>query len=142
MDERERMKRRREALSSVNRRKRNTEREGTGGKELFWFRTYVTVIIVGATLMVSFFHTESTEKMTMGLRQAIAYQMPADSFKKMGHRAMAVFQKADTSFDEMKKRKQDQSLDDKTEQKGGTERDTESIGEFEPDLGEDDGEIP
>ncbi len=142
MDERERMKRRREALTNAKRRRRTSDREGTGYRELFWFRTYVTVMIVGAALALSFFHTESAEKMTAELRQAIAYQMPADSLKKMGRRAMAVFQKADTSLEQIKNRNREDSMDGKTESDGKEEAGKESAGEFEPDLGEEEGEIP
>lgn len=139
VDERERIRRRKEALLNSRRRRQGVRQENNESKTFFLFRTYVTIMIVGIGIMLSFVKTEYTQQLTLNMKRAIAYQMPVEKIKQTGVKAAVWLEKADLSVlkskEELKKKKLDKN---KEPEKENT---TETVQEFQPDLPEDE-ELP
>lgn len=140
MDERERLRRRREALMNARRQGHRAREEKNAGKDLFLFRTYVTMMIVGLAIALSFIETESAQKTISSLKQAIAYQIPFEDIRQAGIKAVGAFQKGKLPIEDLKKKQKEESnkeeLMNEVQQK-----DTDTSLNFEPDLSEEE-EIP
>lgn len=76
MTDQERRRRRLEMERRMRSRQTGRRPERYAQKNLLLFRTYVTVILAGAFLLVSVFHTETSELVSTRLKETIAYQMP------------------------------------------------------------------
>lgn len=74
MTERERKQRR----LARERRMGRYQKEQKGG--LFAFRSYVTVVLAGALLLLSFLQTETTMAVCERVKNTIAYQIPVEEF--------------------------------------------------------------
>ena len=94
MDE-ERLRMRRELMQRARRQKTSIYRrqnQTASGKQLFLFRTYVTMMLVGTAIVLSFFHTETTNDITKSLKEAIAYEISLDTIKQWKEKAVTVFE--------------------------------------------------
>ena len=60
------------------------------GRDLFLFRLYIVMVVGGAVTLLSFFHTETSEAFIRQVREAIAYQIPAEEWQEKKD-ALAVF---------------------------------------------------
>lgn len=78
MTEKERKRRRMELEKRMRDRREGRSSSEGSFKGLLVFRTYVTVILAGAMLLVSAFHTETSEAVCRRLKETIAYQVPAE----------------------------------------------------------------
>jgi hypothetical protein len=78
MTDKERKRRRMEMEKRMRERRggRHTSDSSSGG--LLVFRTYVTVILAGAFILVSAFHTDTSEEVCRQLKETIAYQIPME----------------------------------------------------------------
>lgn len=89
MTEKERMQRRAELRKQVygNRPPRAVREEKVGYMEgrkgLFWFRVYVMMIVCGGVLLLSFFHTETSERVTGKIKEVIAQELPEEMIEQM-----------------------------------------------------------
>ena len=90
MTEQERRSRRRERerrmRTGADRKKRDEKKGG-----LTVFRVYVTTILVGGCLLVSMFHTETSEMFCGKVKDVIAMQISAEELEQWKDRAMAYF---------------------------------------------------
>lgn len=71
-------------------------------KELFLFRLYVTVILTGGLLLISLFHSETAEKLTQQVKDAIAYEMPLEKIQAAGERLTVFLQEKDVALPALK----------------------------------------
>lgn len=71
-------------------------------KELFQFRLYVTVVLAGGLLLVSLFHSETAEKLTRQVKDAIAYEMPLEKIQAAGERLTVFLQEKDVALPALK----------------------------------------
>ena len=90
MTEQERRRRRRERVRRMRTRARGRKREEKKGG-LTAFRVYVTTILVGGCLLVSLFHTESSEMVCGKVKDVIAMQISAEELEQWKDRAVAYF---------------------------------------------------
>ena len=77
MTEQERRRRRREMERRMRTRAQIRDREERKGG-LTAFRIYVTAVLVGGCLLVSFFHTETSEMVCGKVKEVIAMQFSAE----------------------------------------------------------------
>lgn len=107
MTDKERKRRRMEiekrmrARSSTQRSTRQGAESGSGN--LLLFRTYITVILAGAFLVVSFFQTPTSEMVCTTVRQTIAYQIPMAEFARVKEKAISVWNEIDLPMPTIKK---------------------------------------
>ena len=97
MTEQERRRRRREMERRMRTRtggKRNETKKGG----LTAFRAYVTTILVGGCLLVSLFHTETSEMVCGKVKDVIAMQITTEELEKWKNRAMAYFEEKNIVF--------------------------------------------
>lgn len=78
MTDKERRRRRMDMERRMRERRSGRFSTGETSKNLFMFRTYVTVILAGAFLLVSAFHTNTSEEVSRRLKETIAYQIPME----------------------------------------------------------------
>ncbi len=78
MTDKERKRRRMEMEKRMRDRREGRNSAEGSSKGLLVFRTYVTVILAGAFVLVSAFHTETSEAVCSRLKEAIAYQIPVE----------------------------------------------------------------
>lgn len=71
-------------------------------KDLFLFRLYVTVILVGGVLLVSLFHSETAETFTRQIKDTIAYEMPLEKIQAAGERLTVFLQEKDVALPALK----------------------------------------
>lgn len=77
MTERERRKRRQALQKRIE--GRTSKKQGEDGKKgLFLFRLYVTAVLCGAVILLSFFHTPTSERVIHYMKQAVSYQIPME----------------------------------------------------------------
>ena len=134
MDE-ERLRMRRELMQRARRQKTSIYRrqnQTASGKQLFLFRTYVTMMLVGTAIVLSFFHTETTNDITNSLKEAIAYEISLDTIEQWKEKAVTVF--------EQTVEKKENTTDIQSQQT--TQQQESKTNAFEPDLNEKSGEIP
>ena len=134
MDE-ERLRMRRELMQRARRQKTSIYRrqnQTASGKQLFLFRTYVTMMLVGTAIVLSFFHTETTNDITKSLKEAIAYEISLDTIKQWKEKAVTVF--------EQTVEKKENTTDIQSQQT--TQQQERKTNAFEPDLNEKSEEIP
>ncbi|NLK36547.1 MAG: hypothetical protein GX299_00470 [Epulopiscium sp.] len=144
MGEKERIRRRREALQYSRRRRENSRQPSEENKAFFLFRTYVTMMIVAITMAVSFIQTEYTQQLRTNIKEAIAYQTPPEKLHQLGSTLLTLVQRADvTVFRNKQEQKQPQKTNQEPVKKEDASADAVSTDtqEFQPDLAEE-GEIP
>lgn len=78
------------------------QKKSPKGKELFQFRLYVTVVLAGGLLLVSLFHSETAEKLTQQVKDAIAYEMPLEKIQTAGERLTVFLQEKDVALPALK----------------------------------------
>ena len=142
MDEKERLRRRKEALLNSRRRGSRWQENESGAKEIFLYRAYVTMIIVGLTVVLSFFPTASAQKITGNLKQAIAYQVSLDSMQQAWQKTTTVLKRLDSSISQMKTKKTKTNQEDASSQEAAKETDDGAVpanSGFGPDLPDEDG---
>lgn len=86
MTDQERMRRRAELRKQVygKRAPRVMQEDNIRGhKGLFWFRVYVMMIVCGGILLLSFFHTETSERVTGKIKEVIAQEMPQELIEQV-----------------------------------------------------------
>ena len=97
MTEQERRRRRREMerrmRTSAGRKRNEKKKDG-----LTAFRIYVTTILVGGCLLVSLFHTETSEMVCGKVKEVIAMQISAEELVEWKNRAMAYFEEKNIIF--------------------------------------------
>ncbi len=78
MTDKERKRRRMEMEKRMRDRREGRNPGENSPQGLLIFRTYVTVILAGALVLVSAFHTDTSEAVCKQLKETIAYQIPAE----------------------------------------------------------------
>lgn len=78
MTDKERKRRRMEIEKRMRERQGGHRSTESPSKGLLAFRTYVTVILAGAFLLVSAFHTNTSEEVCRRLKETLAYQTPME----------------------------------------------------------------
>jgi len=97
MTEQERRRRRRERERRMRTRAGGRKREEKKGG-LTAFRVYVTTILVGGCLLVSLFHTETSEMVCGKVKNVIAMQITAEELEQWKNKAMAYFEEKKIIF--------------------------------------------
>ena len=97
MTEQERRRRRRERERQMRTRAGMRKKEEKKGG-LTAFRVYVTTILVGGCLLVSMFHTETSEMVCGKVKEVIAMQISAEELAEWKNRAMAYFEEKNIIF--------------------------------------------
>jgi len=87
MTEREKRYRRREMERRMRMRTGGRKKEAKKGG-LTSFRIYVTAILVGGCLLISVFHTETSEMVCEKVKEVIAVQISAEELTEWKNRAM------------------------------------------------------
>ena len=83
----------------------------TPGKQFFLFRIYVTMMLVGAAVVLSLFDTNTANTITESLKEAIAYEMPLGTIQQWKQKALTVFeQKTTQSHKTMHKHSRQQKI--------------------------------
>ncbi|WP_458407404.1 hypothetical protein [Anaerotignum sp.] len=107
-------------MTEQERRRRRRERErrmrtGAGARKktekkggLTAFRLYVTTILVGGCLLVSLFHTESSEMVCARVKDVIAMEISMEELEKWKNRAMAYFVEKDIVFPVFKEKESEE----------------------------------
>ncbi|MBQ9090809.1 MAG: hypothetical protein IJY52_00870 [Anaerotignum sp.] len=95
MTEQERRRRRRERQMRAKAGMRK-KRERKGG--LTAFRIYVTTILVGGCLLVSLFHTETSEMVCGKVKEVIAMQISGEELAEWKSRAAAYFREKEIAL--------------------------------------------
>lgn len=90
------------------------------------------MMLVGTAIVLSFFHTETTNDITKSLKEAIAYEISLDTIKQWKEKAVTVF--------EQTVEKKENTTDIQSQQT--TQQQESKTNAFEPDLNEKSGEIP
>ncbi len=141
--EKERLRRRREALNYSRKRGEGNRQGGEETKAFFLFRAYVTLMIVAITMALSFVHTDYTQKLTANIKKAIAYQIPSEKLQQAGTSVMVWVHKVDLPVFRNKQEKTKQQNQEEIKQTTPTSEEIpkEDMQDFQPDLA-DDGEIP
>ncbi len=78
MTDKERKRRRMELEKRMRERRGGRYATESSSNGLLIFRTYVTVILAGAFILVSAFHTDTSEEVCRRLKETISYQIPVD----------------------------------------------------------------
>ncbi len=110
MTDKERKRRRIEMEKRMRDRREGRNSSESSFKGLLLFRTYVTVILAGALLLVSAFHTETSEAVCSRLKETIAYQMPAEDITMAKDKLFALWKDKNITlpaFNEKEKTKED-----------------------------------
>ena len=116
----------------------------TPGKQFFLFRIYVTMMLVGAAVVLSLFDTNTANTITESLKEAIAYEMPLQQWKQ---KALTVFEQKTTQSQQTQENEQiqqDTQTQQQTQDNAQTQQTTKnnSTNTFQPDLSENSGKIP
>lgn len=136
----------------------------TVSKQFFLFRIYVTMMLVGAAIVLSLFDTNTANTITESLKEAIAYEMPLGTIQQWKQKAMTVFEQKTTQTQQHiqngEQIQQQTQQDTQTQQNVQTYTDTQtqqqtqnntptqqttqksSTNTFQPDLSENSGKIP
>lgn len=97
MTEREKRYRRREMerrmRTRAGMRKRETKKGGLAS-----FRIYVTVVLVGGCLLISMFHTETSEMVCTKVKEVIAMQISTEEITEWRDKAVAYFKEKELSL--------------------------------------------
>lgn len=147
MGEKERIRRRREALQYSRRRRENSRQPREENKAFLLFRTYVTMMIVAITMALSFIQTEYTQQLRTNIKEAIAYQTPPEKLHQLGSTLLTWVQRADITVFRNKQEQKQPQLPKETNQETARTDETSADAvstdtqEFQPDLAEE-GEIP
>ena len=97
MTEQEKRRRRREMERRMRARAGERRKEKKRGG-LTAFRTYVTAVLVGGCLVISMFHTETSEMVCSRIKEAIASQMSAEEWTEWKVRAVAYLKEKEQSL--------------------------------------------
>lgn len=97
MTEQERRRRRREMERRMRTGARG-EKKGSKKGGLTAFRIYVTVILAGGCLLISMFHTETSEMICAKVKEVIAAQISTEEAAEWKNRAMMYFEEKDIVF--------------------------------------------
>lgn len=152
MDE-ERLRMRREMVRQARQGKTKTTKPETGN--FFLFRIYVTMMLVGAAFVLSFFETETTNTITKSLKEAIAYEMPLETIEEWKQKVVSVFQQNTNKIQNTQQQNnqqeqikpQDTQQENQDIQQNTTEpkkeiKEEQQSNAFQPDLKEESGKIP
>lgn len=98
MTDKERKRRRMEMEKRMRERRggRYTPDSSSGG--LLVFRTYITVILAGAFILVSAFHTNTSEEVCRRLKETIAYQIPMEEVATVKDKLMVFWKDKNISL--------------------------------------------
>lgn len=145
MDE-ERLRMRREMIQQA-RQGRTYRSKKSPTQQFFLFRVYVTMMLVGATIILSLFDTNTANTITESLKEAIAYEMPLETIEQWKQKAISVFQQNEketetqqeqnTLEQQVPQNTPEQAVPQQTQQSEPQKSNT-----FQPDLNEDSGKIP
>ena len=105
MTEQERRRRRREMERRMRTRAQMRGREEKKGG-LMAFRIYVTAVLVGGCLLVSVFHTETSEKVCWKVKEVIAMQLSGEEVAEWKNRALAYFKEKEIALPAFEEREQ------------------------------------
>lgn len=97
MTEQEKRRRRREMERRMRARQQQRGRE-KGKSGLLGFRVYVTAILVGGCLLISLFHTESSEMVCAKVKEVIAQEITAEEIAGWKEKAAAYFREKELSL--------------------------------------------
>ena len=97
MTEQERRRRRREMERRMRTRRAMGNREGQKNG-LTAFRIYVTAVLAGGCLLISFFQTETSQMVCQRVKQTISYQISAEEWEVWKSRAVAFLKGAEDSL--------------------------------------------
>ena len=97
MTEQEKRRRRREMERRMRNRASGRKKEKKRGG-LTAFRTYVTTILVGGCLLISLFHTETSEQVCEKVREVIAMEISAEEMHHWKEKAVAYFREKEFSL--------------------------------------------
>lgn len=148
MDE-QRLRMRREMVRQARQGKTKTTKSETGN--FFLFRIYVTMMLVGAAFVISFFETETAHTITESLKEAIAYEMPLETVEEWKQKVVSVFQQNANKITQQQKSQQQEIQQEQKQEKNIAEPENEGKQEtkeeqkrntFQPDLKEESGKIP
>ncbi len=152
MDE-ERLRMRREMVRQARQGKTKITKPETGN--FFLFRIYVTMMLVGAAFVLSFFETETTNTITESLKEAIAYEMPLETIEEWKQKVVSVFQQNTNKIQNTQQQNnqqeqikpQDTQQENQDIQQNTTEpkkeiKEEQQSNAFQPDLKEESGKIP
>ncbi len=152
MDE-QRLRMRREMVRQARQGKTKTTKPETGN--FFLFRIYVTMMLVGAAFVISFFETETAHTITESLKEAIAYEMPLETVEEWKQKVVSVFQQNANKIQNTQQQKNQQQQIQEQQKQEIQQNTTESQNEikeevkeepkrnaFQPDLKEESGKIP
>ena len=119
----------------------------TPGKQFFLFRIYVTMMLVGAAVVLSLFDTNTANTITESLKEAIAYEMPLGTIQQWKQKALTVFEEKTTQSQQTQENEQiqqDTQTQQQTQDNAQTQQTTKnnSTNTFQPDLSENSGKIP
>lgn len=140
MDE-ERLRMRRELIQRTRQgRTSNINKNQTVGKQFFMFRIYVTMMLVGAAIVLSLFDTSTANTITESLKEAIAYEMPLGTVEQWKQKAISVFQQNGEDMEtQQEQNTPEQEVPQQTQQ---IEPEKSNTNTFQPDLSENSGKIP
>lgn len=105
MTEQERRRRRREMERRMRTREQMRSREDKKGG-LTAFRIYVTAVLVGGCLLVSVFHTETSERVCEKVKEVIAMQLSGEEVAEWKNRALAYFKEKEIALPAFEEREQ------------------------------------
>ena len=97
MTEQEKRRRRREMERRMRTRAGGRRREKKRGG-LTAFRTYVTTVLVGGCLLVSLFHTETSEAVCEKVREVIAMEISAEEMHQWKEKTVTYFKEKEFSL--------------------------------------------
>lgn len=137
----------------------------TPSKQFFLFRIYVTMMLVGAAIVLSLFDTNTANTITESLKEAIAYEMPLGTIQEWKQKAITVFEQKTTQTQNNEQTQQQIQNNTQTQYNEQTQQQTQynaetqqqtqyntqskqqttqnnSTNTFQPDLSESSGKIP
>ena len=97
MTEREKRYRRREMERRMRTRAGMRKKEASKSG-LTSFRIYVTAVLVGGCLLISMFHTETSEMVCARVKEVIEHQVSAEEIAEWKNKAMAYFKEKEISL--------------------------------------------
>ncbi|KXL51670.1 hypothetical protein CLNEO_29560 [Anaerotignum neopropionicum] len=98
MTDKERKRRRMDMEKRMRERRGGRHITESSSRGLLIFRTYVTVILAGAFVLVSAFHTDTSEEVCRRLKETISYQIPGEEIATAKEKLMGFWEDRNISL--------------------------------------------
>ena len=128
MNDRERRKRRQQIERRMQAR-RNGGREEKTSSNFFFFRIYLTVVLAGSVLALSFLQTETTLKVCETVKNTIAYHVDGEELSTAGERIFTYLQGKDIALPSFGVKNEAKDEKDKTQEQNKTQEQDKTQGQ-------------